>query len=151
MEKIAIVYVSFHHHNTKKIVDVVAEELDADVFDLKEAKKQDFSRYHRIGFASGIYFERVHKSLYRFIEEAEDLPREAFMLLTSGTGSKKHVDQFAKRLTSKGFHVRDAFQCKGHDTYAIWKIFGGIAKGHPNTKDLEKARRFAREMKEKNL
>ena len=31
------------------------------------------------------------------------------------------------------------FSCKGYDTYGPFKLVGGIAKGHPNEKDLEAA------------
>ena len=41
------------------------------------------------------------------------------------------------------------FGCKGFDTFGPFKLVGGIAKGHPNTQDLERARSFYREIKER--
>ena len=36
------------------------------------------------------------------------------------------------------------FSCKGFSDYhKIFKIFGGVNKGHPNSKELDKAKAFA--------
>ena len=35
---------------------------------------------------------------------------------------------------------------RGYDTFGPWKLVGGIAKGHPNARDLDKARAFYREI-----
>ena len=34
------------------------------------------------------------------------------------------------------------FGCKGYDTFGPFKLVGGIAKGHPDEKDLEAAVSF---------
>lgn len=34
------------------------------------------------------------------------------------------------------------FGCKGYDTFGPFKLVGGIAKGRPNERDLEKAQAF---------
>ena len=34
------------------------------------------------------------------------------------------------------------FQCKGFDTYGPFKLIGGIAKGHPDQKDIREAVEF---------
>ena len=52
--KTAIIYVSSHHGNTKKVLDVMAYSNDIDLLKISEAKKTDFSVYDAIGFASGI-------------------------------------------------------------------------------------------------
>ena len=40
------------------------------------------------------------------------------------------------------------FGCKGYDTFGPFKLVGGIAKGHPNARDLERARKFFQSLKE---
>ena len=42
--------------------------------------------------------------------------------------------------------VLGTFGCKGCDTFGPFKLVGGIAKGHPNEKDMENARRFYQEI-----
>ena len=38
--------------------------------------------------------------------------------------------------------VMGQFGCLGYDTFGPFKLVGGIAKGHPDEKDLENVRRF---------
>ena len=40
---------------------------------------------------------------------------------------------------SKNSTVIGKFPCKGYDTYGLFKLVGGITKGHPNEKDLKEA------------
>lgn len=42
------------------------------------------------------------------------------------------------------------FSCKGYDTFGPFKLIGGIAKGHPDTQDLENARKFYRKIQAQN-
>ncbi len=147
MKKSAIIYVSVHHKNTKKIVECIANELNADVFDLNDAKEMNVDEYDVIGFGSGVYFSNINKSLDYFIDEFKSVPKDTFIILTSGTKSNKYENILSEKLTQKGFHVLGSFHCKGYDTNGIWKYIGGIAKNHPNKKDIKNAINFARELK----
>ena len=53
------------------------------------------------------------------------------------------VAEFARE---KGCPVLGEFHCKGYDTFGPFRLVGGIAKGRPNIRDLENARRFFREV-----
>ncbi|WP_197035181.1 flavodoxin domain-containing protein [Oceanivirga salmonicida] len=99
MKKIAIIYVSYHHNNTKKIVDIISKELNAKILTVDEAKNFDFSDYDMIGFASGIYGGKIHKILSKFIDETTNLPKTVFTILTSGSGNIKYSEKFAESLT----------------------------------------------------
>ena len=57
--KIAIVYVSTHHGNTKKVVEAMAAERACDLYPAERAKDVDFSKYDVVGFASGVYFQSL--------------------------------------------------------------------------------------------
>ena len=61
--KTAIIYKSVHRGNTKKIAEAMAEPLEADLFDLKDANNDIIKEYDLIGFGSGIYYYRPHKKL----------------------------------------------------------------------------------------
>jgi len=44
----------------------------------------------------------------------------------------------------KGYNVIGQFSWRGFSDYhKIFKIFGGVNKGHPNCKELDKAKTFA--------
>lgn len=50
----------------------------------------------------------------------------------------------------KTARVLGEFSCKGYDTFGSFKLIGGIAKGHPDTQDLENARKFYRKIQAQN-
>ena len=45
-------------------------------------------------------------------------------------------------LKSKKKVVLGSFGCKGYDKYFIFKVVGGINKGHPDEQDLKNAQKF---------
>ena len=45
-------------------------------------------------------------------------------------------------LKEKKTDIIGKFGCKGYDTFEPFKLVGGIAKGHPDEKDLEAAVSF---------
>ena len=136
MNKIAIIYASVHHHNTKKLVEGIAANCKIDLINILTAENIDLSSYNLVGYASGIYMSTFHKSLIMFIEKHNNLPNKAFLMYTSGSGSKKYANSFKRKLEEKNINVIGIYSCKGYDTYGFWKFLGGIAKGHPSPKDI---------------
>lgn len=148
--KTAIIYKSVHHGNTKKIAKVMADVLEAELLDLKDANSDIIREYDLIGFGSGIYFYKPHKKLRRFIEGLDKVEnKKAFVFSTSGDG--KPMGWLEKKLSSKDFNILGEFYCKGFDTYALAKLIhrGGLNKGRPNEEDLKNAENFANGLKEK--
>jgi len=148
--KTAIIYKSVHHGNTEKIAKVMADTLEAELLDLKDANSDTIKEYDLIGFGSGKYFGRPHKKLRKFVEELDDVQnKKAFVFSTSGDG--KPMGWLEKKLSSKGFGILGEFYCKGFDTYALAKLIhrGGLNKGRPNEEDIENAEIFANSIKEK--
>ncbi len=146
MKKAAIVYVSYHHQNTEKIVKAIAEEINADVFNLKENPTINLAEYELLGLASGIYYSDVDKTLYKFLEEQTVLPNTIFAIITSGGNSEKNQKKFIKKLAAKGIECKAGFNCLGFDTFGPFKIVGGIAKGRPNQADIAAAKQFAKSL-----
>lgn len=66
--KTAIIYYSKHHGNTKKLIDAVSVGHDVTAIDASEVSKADLSSYDLVGFASGIYYSKFHKSVLQFAE-----------------------------------------------------------------------------------
>jgi flavodoxin len=146
--KTLIIYASVHHQNTEKVAKVMAEELAADLVPVQEAQPATFLGYDLIGFGSGIYFMKHHKTLLQF---AGKLPvvtgKRAFVFSTSGQGGEERHAALKEMLVNRGFSIVGEFSCKGWDTFGPMKLIGGINRGRPNEKDLEEARVFARGLK----
>ncbi|RVU54490.1 flavodoxin [Anaerosphaera multitolerans] len=142
MKKVAIVYASIHHKNTEKLLFSMKKKYPIDLFNILNTEVKDLSEYEMLGFASGIYFSKFHKSIYEFLEGNENLPENVFLIYTSGDGSKRSGKKFSKVLKDKGFNVKGAFNCKGYDTFGPYKLIGGIAKGRPNEEDFKKVNEF---------
>ena len=137
MKKVAIIYASIHHGNTEKVVTAMAQDMPVTLFKAEQAQNVDFSEYDSIGFASGIYAGRFHKSIYAFLKHhRHEFPKYAFAVCTSGMGKGRYAKKFAGYLQANGFTVLGEFECKGFDTFGPFKLFGGLGKGHPDDKEL---------------
>ncbi|MDO5714356.1 MAG: flavodoxin [Tissierellia bacterium] len=147
--KIGIIYASVHHKNTEKLVLGATKGLGIDVFHVNEIEDLDFSNYDLIGFASGIYAFKVHKSIYQFLDMNPILPKEGILIYTSGTGGDRYVKGFEDRLRKSNVRLVDTFECKAFDTFFVLKLVGGINKGKPDEKDIENCRRFLMKYLEK--
>ncbi|WP_434310405.1 flavodoxin family protein [Hominifimenecus sp. rT4P-3] len=148
--KTVIIYASTHHGNTKKVVDQMAACIDADIVDITKSNPLHIAGYDLIGFASGIYFGSFHEKITKFVEkEAFSKRQKAFLVDTCGIGYKNYSNGIRKKLERKGVTVLGNFQCRGYDTYGIWGKLGGVAKGHPNETDFNKAQSFIKQLVKK--
>jgi flavodoxin len=148
--KTLIVYASIHHQNTEKVAKVMAEELGAALMPVSQVQSRILSDYDLIGFGSGIYFMKHHKTLLRFVETLPAVGgNPAFIFSTSGEGGIGKHAALKEKLVDRGFVIVGEFSCKGWDTFGPMKLIGGINKGRPNAEDLEGARVFARGLKDK--
>ena len=132
--KIAIVYASVHHGNTKKIVDEIAKAKEVKLVDATQVKEKDLSGYDLIGFASGIYYGKFHQVVLNFA--AVNLPQDKKTFLICTYGGKTAFQSMETILEGNHADLIGKFSCKGYDTYGPFKLVGGIVKGHPDEKDL---------------
>lgn len=150
--KSVLFYASFHHGNTKKIAEAIAAELGAEAVPCLEADKFSIAECGLIGFGSGVYFRKFHRSMYKLLDGLPEVEnKRAFLFSTSGVGKNRLLniahEDFRKKLQKKNFVVEDEFNCRGYDTYGILKLTGGMNRGRPDEKDLERARKFAESLK----
>ena len=142
MKTCIILYASQHHNNTEKLVMAVSKAIPGiTTVSLLAEPMPDISGYDLVGLASGIYMGKPHPAMLNFLEERKDSleGRDVLTILTSGSNAKKYEDAFHGKLKKCGSTVSGGFQCKGFDTYGLFRWIGGLAKGHPNQKDMEQA------------
>jgi flavodoxin len=159
--KTLLVLFSYHHKNTEKIANVIAEVFDAQIKTPKQIRPEELQEYTLIGFGSGIYGARHHADL---LDLADKLPhitnRKAFIFSTCGAPAFAidggHVKEYIikshsplrEKLQCKGYMIVDEFNCAGWNTNSFLKLFGGINKGRPNAEDLKHAEEFALNLKQ---
>jgi len=140
--KTAIVYVSTHHGNTKKLVDAIAAAHDVALIDGTKEKKVDLTEYDCIGFASGIAFGSFYPQMLELMKNNLPESKRVFFIYTCGSKQKRYTNAAAKIATEKGCSILGEYGCRGFDTFGPFKIIGGIAKGHPNEREITGAVEF---------
>ena len=144
-----IICKSIHHENTLRVAQVIAEELDAEVKAPEEVDFQSIDLYDLVGFGSGIYMGKHHRSLVNFVKNLETLSgKKTFVFYTSGFSKFPTRPPFETVLTDqlakKGAQILGTFSCRGFETYGPFRIGGGKNKGHPDDTDFNNAREFAK-------
>ena len=155
--KSLLILFSYHHNNTEKIANVIAKVLDAQIKTPKQIYPEELQEYDLVGFGSGIYSAKHHKSL---LDLADRLPqvadKKAFLFstcgipaigMTEGIVTENHA-ALREKLQSKGYTIVGEFGCVGFNTNSFLKRFGGINKGRPNANDLKNAETFAQGLKQ---
>ncbi len=145
--KIAIVYYSSHHGNTKRLLDAVcAENHDIVLINAAASPITELSDYDLIGFASGIYYSKFHDTVLRFAEQTLKKGQKVFFLYTCGIKNPRYTAAIQSAAEKKGAVIAGSYGCRGFDTFGPWKLIGGIAKGHPDQSDIAGAVKFLQSM-----
>lgn len=141
--KILIAVKSVHNENTLKIAEAMSEVAPATVCSLESVSRFNPSEYDIIGLGSGIYYGKHDKELFEYVHN--DCVHNKYFFVFSTSGSKnfeKNNGALVKFLEKNGKTVLGSFGCRGLDKYAIFKLFGGKNKNHPDTEDFENAQHF---------
>ena len=156
--KCQVVVFSYHHKNTEKVAQAMAEVLATSVQTPSQISLDELQQADLIGLGSGVYSARHHQSM---LELADALPStsngKAFIFSTTGAPRFAITDKFVasnhsrhrEKLQAKGYEIVGEFSCAGFNTNLFLRYFGGLNKGRPNSDDLERAREFARNLKQK--
>ena len=140
--KTAIVYYSAHHGNTKKLLDAIAKKHSVTLIDVLQNPTADLSGYDLIGFASGIYYSKFHKSLLKFAAERLPKGKRVFFLYTYGAEKKGYTDAITQAAAQKSAKILGEYGCFGFNTFGPFKLIGGMAKGHPTEDEINGAVSF---------
>lgn len=134
--KTAIIYYSKHNGNTKKLLDAIAEKNEVTLIDVTAAPSENLGAFDRIGFASGIYYSKFHKTLLKYAEENLPTGKPVFFIYTCGAEKEGYTSAISDIAKKKNAEILGSFGCLGLDTFGPFKLIGGIAKGHPDNDDL---------------
>lgn len=147
--KTAVCYYSRHHGNTLKVLEAMAGEGEVDLIDVTTRQAVRLEVYDCIGFASGIYGFGFHKAVAEFARQYLPQGKPVFFVYTYGGAKGNGTKELADIAREKGCSVLGEYSCKGYDTFGPFKLVGGIAKGHPDGRDLDDARSFFRQIKDR--
>jgi flavodoxin len=113
-----VVYVSYHHHNTEKVAEAIADTLKAEAKTPEQLDTSNLSEFDVIGFGSGVYGGQLHEDLFEFADRLPQSNRKkAFIFATcNGTFVSRAMKGAKTILQSKGFDVIGEFVCKGFTT-----------------------------------
>jgi flavodoxin len=66
--KSLIILFSYHHKNTEKIANVFAGVLNSQIKTPQQVDPEQLQEYGLVGFGSGIYDSKHHRSLFDLVE-----------------------------------------------------------------------------------
>lgn len=144
--KTAIYYYSRHHGNTLNVLEAMAQEGQVDLIDVTTRQTVRLEDYDCVGFASGIYGFDVQKAVVEFARQYLSQGKPVFFVYTYGGAKGNGAKALTEIAREKNCPILGEFSCKGYDTFGPFKLVGGIAKGHPDERDLENARSFFRQI-----
>ncbi len=147
--KTAVCYYSRHHGNTRKLLESMAEEGEMDLIDVTARRAVRLEEYDCIGLASGIYYGAFQKGVLQFARQYLPEGKAVFFVCTYGMYRPGYTRSAAAVAAEKNCRVLGEFGCRGFDTFGPFRLVGGIAKGRPNARDLERARCFYRDIQER--
>jgi flavodoxin len=131
------VFVDSRGGNTKKVADAIARELGVTVGDITASLPDDAGI---LFLGSGTYGGKPGEAMTKFIGSGTFTGRKVALFGTSGGagGAEKMIAVMADSLKQKGATIVGSFHCPGRFLIMNW--------GHPDTKDLDNAKKFARDM-----
>lgn len=150
--KTAIVYASYHHHNTEQIARAIAPIVNGNLYPILTSDKLPHpDDYDMLAIGSGIYKWSFHPKILSFVEQLPDGKGTPVMLFsTSSFINKSFRGRVPELLKEKGYHVLGYYQAKGSsDFMPEWLLSsrhkGGKKVGRPNETDIRGAVKFAQD------
>jgi flavodoxin len=121
--------------NTKKVAEAIAEEFDTNAEKLPPAFMPD--RVDLLFIGAGVYMGNADSKVRDFIRILT--PAKIKNVAVFGTGAEdKAIKAMKELLKAQGINVvEESFLCRG-------KTLGIFSRKHPDEKDLENARNFAK-------
>ncbi|MGC4934818.1 flavodoxin family protein [Gordonia sp. DT30] len=141
-----LVCVSRSHGNTRCVAEAMASVLGAEVVDPGEVDAGRLAEVDLIGFGSGIYNQRFDSRLRDFIDAVPPGNAGACAFVFYTSGFRPITGPLTRRIERHGRSVVGTFGCRGWDTSPPFGLAGGLRRGRPDDRDLERARQFAADL-----
>jgi flavodoxin I len=127
--------------NTRKVADAIAEEMGIKATDVSTSQPDDAKI---LFLGSGTYGGKPGQEMMKFIGSGNFSGRKVAIFGTSGSiaGGQNMIVTMTDILKGKGAIILGSYHCRGKTFLVNW--------GHPNKEDLDNAKKFAREMLNKN-
>ena len=140
--KTAIVYCSKHNGNTKKVINAIAEKYEIDLMNALKTPFVDLSTYDLIGFASGIYFEKIHSSVINIAKKYLPKNKKIFVLYSCGSLNESYAKPMIEMAKDKECEVLGVYSCIGYYNLLPFKLGRGKKIGHPTQEEIDHAVTF---------
>ncbi len=133
--------------NTYNVCSFVSENTDFEIKVINENSKIDLDNYDIILLSSGVYANKVHKNISKWInnmDTVESKTGKVFLFLTwFGRGNSDSVacNQVKTLLADKKINLQENY------TKCFGQGMGFIRKNHPNANDMINVLHWANELK----
>ncbi len=125
------------------------------MFRADEANAEVLSEFDMLGFGSGIYYSKHHKTLLSLVSRLPFVEnKKAFVFSTAGVSDRlveknlpKNHMALRSKLADRGFDIIGEFSCSGFNTWGYFRLLGGRNNGRPDEDDLKRAGEFAANLK----
>ena len=102
--KSLLVLVSYHHKNTEKVAKVFAKVIGAQIKNPRDINPKELQEYDLIGFGSGIYAAKHHKSILDLVDKLPQVSNKKAFIFSTYTFKKdleKNHSTLKEKLQSK--------------------------------------------------
>jgi len=139
--KTAIIYESYHHGNTKKVCDALAQKYDITLIDAR-GSVGELEKYDLIGLASGAAYGKFYSTITNVARNKLPQGKSVFFIYTCGRPSRDYAAEVKKIALEKNCRILGTYGCKGYDTFGPLKLIGGINKENPTADEIDAAIKF---------
>jgi flavodoxin len=133
--------------NTQKLAAAIAAELNIQARHVQWVKS--LSEGTEIFLGSGLYFMRPARMIRDFIRNNDFRGRRIALFGTSNSGINLETLFMEWLLKRKGAVIIGKYHCAGRFVFRFGKTRFCLRGGRPSEKDLEKAKKFVRSVKNK--
>ena len=135
--KTAIIYKSYHHQNTYRLIKHLKDKYNFELLNVEEIDNNlDLSKYDYIGLASGIYGFEFNKDIISLISKRNINNKKVFLIFTSCLDKVSFASSIKKELSRFNNEIIGVYHAKGFTTFGPLKFFGGVNKNRPNESDF---------------
>ena len=112
------------------------------MIDATNISTYDLGSFDTVGFASGIYYSKFHKSVLEFAKNNLPEGKKVFFVYTYGAEKEGYTKAIREAIADKNANILGEYGCFGFNTFGPFRLIGGIARNHPNEQELDGAVQF---------